>query len=120
MQLHIVCFCIEEQARRLTILYSSLLQNYRTHQLNVHCAAFGHPIVADAVYGLDGDAASNGGLSEEECNELAPNPNRVDEEMQKQIAAAASGKSMCVHAKSISFRHPITKKDVTVTSAAPF
>ena len=34
----------------------------RTHQLNVHCAAFGHPIVADRVYGVNGDAAPNGGL----------------------------------------------------------
>merc|ERR1712071_239925 len=30
----------------------------RTHQLNVHLAAFGHPIVGDATYGIDGDAAS--------------------------------------------------------------
>ena len=34
----------------------------RTHQLNVHCAAFGHAIVADRVYGVNGDAAPNGGL----------------------------------------------------------
>lgn len=27
----------------------------RTHQLNVHCAAFGHPIVGDSIYG-NGDA----------------------------------------------------------------
>merc|ERR1712048_1369867 len=31
-------------------------QSGRTHQLNVHCAAIGHPIVNDSTYGLDGVA----------------------------------------------------------------
>ena len=41
----------------------------RTHQLNVHCAAVGHPIVGDAVYGFGGEAAPNGGLAESELPE---------------------------------------------------
>lgn len=57
----------------------------RTHQLNVHCSAIGHPIVGDSVYG-DAD----------------------------------SGKAMCVHAKSLSFRHPGTREQVNLESAAPF
>jgi len=57
----------------------------RTHQLNVHCSAIGHPIVGDRVYG-DAD----------------------------------SGKAMCVHAKSLSFRHPGTREEVNLESAAPF
>ena len=55
----------------------------RTHQLNVHCSAIGHPIVGDSVYG-------------------------------------DSGKAMCVHAKSLSFRHPGTREEVNLESAAPF
>lgn len=92
----------------------------RTHQLNVHCAAFGHPIVADAVYGLDGEAISNGGLSGAEAEDLVPNGARVSEDVQKAIAAAASDKKMCVHAKSISFKHPLTKEEVSVSSDTPF
>jgi len=57
----------------------------RTHQLNVHCSAIGHPIVGDSVYG-----------------------------------DAGSGKAMCVHAKSLSFRHPGTREQVNLESAAPF
>mmetsp|Transcript_37810 Transcript_37810/g.82870 ORF Transcript_37810/g.82870 Transcript_37810/m.82870 type:complete len:310 (-) Transcript_37810:135-1064(-) len=57
----------------------------RTHQLNVHCVAFGHPIVGDSVYGDAGE-----------------------------------GESMCVHAKSLSFRHPGTREQVSLESAAPF
>lgn len=90
----------------------------RTHQLNVHCAAIGHPIVGDTVYGIGGVAASNGGLELDEFYENAPN--RASEELQQQIAEATKGKSMCVHAKSVSFRHPVTKTQVEVNSKTPF
>lgn len=90
----------------------------RTHQLNVHCAAFGHPIVADKVYGINGEAAPNGGIDEQTMNESAPN--RASAELQQQIADAASGRSMCVHAKTLAFEHPVTKKDLSFESAALF
>jgi len=35
----------------------------RYHQLNAHMAAFGHPIVGDTVYGINGDAVADGGLN---------------------------------------------------------
>jgi len=87
----------------------------RTHQLNVHCAAIGHPIVGDSVYGYGGEAASNGGLNESELPS-----DKASEELQKSIAEASAGKPMCVHAKSISFRHPVTKEDLSFESSAPF
>lgn len=34
----------------------------RTHQLRVHCAALGHPILGDALYGAKGVSADAGGL----------------------------------------------------------
>lgn len=92
----------------------------RTHQLNVHCAAFGHPIVGDTTYGLGGDALPNGGLTTEEQQELAFNTERASAELQEQVAEAAAGMTMCVHAKSIGFDHPVTKKPVSYSSAAPF
>jgi tRNA pseudouridine32 synthase/23S rRNA pseudouridine746 synthase len=87
----------------------------RTHQLNVHCAAIGHPIVGDAVYGLGGEAAPNGGLNESELPS-----DKASEELQKSIAEAMTGKTMCVHAKSISFRHPVTKEVISCDCDAPF
>lgn len=89
----------------------------RTHQLNVHLAAFGHPIVGDSTYGVGGDAAPNGGLDAEEQDELAPNSSRASAEVQK--ALASQGK-VCVHAKSLKFRHPVTKEEVSVSCDAPF
>jgi tRNA pseudouridine32 synthase / 23S rRNA pseudouridine746 synthase len=92
----------------------------RYHQLNVHMAAFGHPIVGDTVYGINGDAAANGGLTDAELETLAPNANRASLEVQKAVAAAASNLSACVHAKSLKFRHPVTKEEVELSSNAPF
>lgn len=82
----------------------------RTHQLNVHCAAIGHPIVGDKVYGLGGDAAPNGGVDGAEGGASA--------EEQEAINGAAS--AMCVHAKSLSFRHPVTREEMSFESSASF
>jgi tRNA pseudouridine32 synthase/23S rRNA pseudouridine746 synthase len=88
----------------------------RTHQLNVHCAAFGHPIVSDRVYGLGGDAAPNGGLE----SVSRGSENAVTAEMEHKIAEASADQAMCVHAKRLSFRHPVTQQEVDFESAPPF
>lgn len=88
----------------------------RCHQLNVHCAAFGHPIVNDAVYGYGGTAAEHGGLDLDQIK----SPNRADHELQKQIMEAAKGMDMCVHANLIKFRHTATNELVEYTSKASF
>lgn len=92
----------------------------RTHQLNVHMAAFGHPIVGDRIYGIGGDAVRNGGLEIAILDEN--NTGRASDDVQEQIAAIveASRMNMCVHAKYLSFRHPITQADVSFSSPAPF
>ena len=78
--------------------------------MNVHCAASGHPIVADTVYGFNGDASPNGGLDD----------TGADSELQEKIASAATDKSMCIHAKELGFKHPITGEDLKFESASPF
>lgn len=92
----------------------------RYHQLNVHLAAFGHPIVGDAVYGIEGDAASNGGLRDDELDVLAPNPNRACSPLQATIASVAKDKPACVHAKYLKFRHPITGEALDFKTESPF
>ncbi|KAL7549994.1 hypothetical protein ACHAWF_013250 [Thalassiosira exigua] len=87
----------------------------RTHQLNVHCAAIGHPIVGDAVYGYGGEAAPNGGLGGSDLPE-----DSAGEDLQKGIADEVSGKPMCVHARSISFEHPVTREKLSFECKAPF
>ena len=92
-------------------IISSLLS---THQLNVHCAAIGHPIVGDKVYGINGEAAANGGLEE---GTLA---SRASTAVQESIASAIGDKSMCVHANTISFEHPVSGDKLSFSSKAPF
>lgn len=86
----------------------------RTHQLNVHCAAIGHPIVGDRVYGLEGDAAPNGGLSP------SSDEGAATLELQKDIVSLFDGRNMCVHAKSLAFLHPVLHTSLSFESEAPF
>lgn len=102
----------------------------RTHQLNVHLAALGHPIAGDTVYGCcdggdsvgsDGtSAAPNGGLTDDELRYFVANNNqRATMEQQRGAAREANGRPL-VHAKSLKFRHPVLKQDIVLNSETPF
>ena len=69
------------------------LETGRTHQIRVHMASLGHPLLGDTVYG--------GGKSRFEVTH----------------AALLSGQ--CLHAKTISFVHPITGQFMKFDSALP-
>jgi len=88
----------------------------RTHQLNVHCAAFGHPIVGDKVYGLNGEASPNGGLDDATMDSSAPK--RASSSVQEAVNAASD--FMCIHAKHLSFEHPVTGDTLNFESTSPF
>ena len=92
----------------------------RTHQLRVHSAAIGFPIVADPCYGLYGEAHANGGFAEDILSQVSPE--RASTELQKQIneAVQAEGKCMCLHAKELVFAHPVTGKKMTLVAPASF
>mmetsp|Transcript_3014 Transcript_3014/g.8205 ORF Transcript_3014/g.8205 Transcript_3014/m.8205 type:complete len:375 (-) Transcript_3014:1958-3082(-) len=94
----------------------------RYHQINVHLAAFGHPIIGDNVYGIDGDALPDGGLTRAERDALIPNPSRADDETQVLLNESVNAKGLppCIHAKYIRFTHPITKKEYEFSTEAPF
>jgi 23S rRNA pseudouridine955/2504/2580 synthase len=71
----------------------------RTHQLRAHMAEIGHPILGDGKYG--GSAQENVGEG---------------------WGAAVGGdlsKKLHLHARSLSFEHPITKKMLTFTAPLP-
>jgi tRNA pseudouridine32 synthase/23S rRNA pseudouridine746 synthase len=57
----------------------------RTHQLRIHMAAIGHPILGDALYGN-----------------------------------AAGASRLMLHARSLSFAHPVSAEPLNFLSAAPF
>jgi tRNA pseudouridine32 synthase / 23S rRNA pseudouridine746 synthase len=93
----------------------------RMHQLNCHLAAWGHPIVGDTAYGVDGIAAPNGGLTDDELEYLIPEvPSAQRATAEQQRRANAAVQSAACHAKTLSFRHPVTNQQISLQSAAPF
>jgi len=92
----------------------------RTHQLRVHSAAIGHPIVADPAYGVYGEACANGGFGEAYMDALSPRRATVALQLDIHDAIRAKGQCMCLHAKELSFSHPITGKEMSFVAPPPF
>lgn len=71
----------------------------RTHQLRVHMAEIGHPIVGDGKYGGSGQDNPGDGWGAQLGGEIS--------------------RKLHLHARSISFDHPITGRRITVTAPLP-
>jgi tRNA pseudouridine32 synthase / 23S rRNA pseudouridine746 synthase len=97
----------------------------RTHQLRVHCAAMGHPILGDPTYGLHGDAASFGGLEDAILTAL-PDASlllqRAGLDIQEALAQVhpPNAKPMCLHAALLRMKHPVTGEMAEWTAPVPF
>ncbi|MFO7963736.1 MAG: RluA family pseudouridine synthase [Desulfobacterales bacterium] len=70
----------------------------RTHQIRVHCAAMGHPILGDPVYG----------------RQRAPKGTAAEK-----AAVIKSVKRQMLHAGRLSFRHPQTKSAMSFAAEIP-
>ncbi|MEC7933677.1 MAG: RluA family pseudouridine synthase, partial [Pseudomonadota bacterium] len=70
------------------------LETGRTHQVRVHMAHIGHPLIGDPVYGRERKGF-------------------------KSILETLSFKRQALHAKTLGFIHPVTEKPLTFHSALP-
>jgi 23S rRNA pseudouridine1911/1915/1917 synthase len=70
----------------------------RTHQIRVHLASLGHPIVGDRLYGG------------------RRNPDRVPDQLR---AALAAYDGLALHALRLEFRHPGTARRLTIEAPLP-
>jgi 23S rRNA-/tRNA-specific pseudouridylate synthase len=62
----------------------------RRHQVRLHCAHTGHPLVGDSLYGATSTL----------------------------LESLAKGRSFFLHADSLSLRHPVTAEQITITCPA--
>lgn len=95
----------------------------RTHQLRVHCAACGHPIVGDSIYGYQGEGAPNGGLTQID-GAAAQNLQRdiydywIRSQDDKRVGSAAC--LLCLHACRLAIFHPLTRAPMIFDCDPPF
>ena len=96
----------------------------RTHQLRVHCAALGFPIVFDPAYGLYGEAQARGGL--DAPNEVAGSESSPQIEaplaLQQVLSTCRQSQesTMCLHAAKLGLKHPLSGADFLWTAPTPF
>ena len=79
-------------------LLEARLQTGRTHQIRVHCAYIGHPVVGDPVYG----------------------PRLRDPQIPLSLRRAIEAlEGQALHAYSLAFDHPRTGERLTFTAPPP-
>lgn len=131
-----------QETRRFPVTRLSLTPvTGRTHQLRVHCAAMGFPIVGDPAYGIYGESAFCGGLyhnNVEVVKAVVPEESGDDNDLeatssplsiwraslalQKEMMEVypPGEKNMCLHAKRLGVPHPTTGERMLWENAPSF
>lgn len=87
-----------DQALEGTTLVEARIETGRTHQIRVHFAALGHPVVGDPVYG---GATRARGIAD------------------ARIRRRLEGEGMALHAWILGFRHPRTGEELRFEASLP-
>jgi 23S rRNA pseudouridine1911/1915/1917 synthase len=91
---------VEENFGAIAAEVACLLETGRTHQIRVHMAAIGHPLIGDRVYG-------SGFITKAK---LLPEPART---------IAAEFPRQALHARALGFEHPVTGEALHFESPLP-
>ena len=96
------------------------LMTGRTHQLRVHCASIGHPILGDPAYGIYGEASANGGFEDALMNELVSNRASMGLQLALDQYVKEKSQVMCLHARELRIQHPGTGKTMSFEQPPTF
>jgi len=77
------------------------LDTGRTHQIRVHLASIGHPLIGDPVYGDSRQAR------------------RHEQSLSEEVREAIPADRQALHAYELHFRHPVTGQSCVYTSSLP-
>ena len=109
----------------------------RTHQLRVHCASIGHPIIGDDIYGIGGEGTPNGGIPDTVMDSTFPDraslelQQEIDRIMQQRRKTGVGGETdtsaitggvgnLCLHARCLALLHPLTNAPLVFEVDPPF
>ena len=94
----------------------------------MHCAAIGHPIIGDNIYGYNGDGSPYGGLSNDATKQFTHAASKtIQEELFNFVQESRMNHELgeyngdlCLHAKQLTLMHPISKAPMSFEKDSPF
>lgn len=94
-------------------LLEALPETGRTHQVRVHAAELGHPLLGDSLYGAHETKSGQDLAAMVEASEAGIDPRRLLDPRSSIISRPA------LHARSLTFTHPATGETLTFKAEYP-